>query len=57
MSDSKPMSAVKEFVAEHEPVEQDEVVDEFGRRGLTALRTLMRRHEVSYSLDWRLVTE
>lgn len=57
MSDSSPVSAVKEFVEEHEPVEQDRVEDEFGRQGLAALKTLMRRREVSYSIDWRLVTE
>lgn len=45
---------VLEYIEEHGPVEQDEVVDEFGRRGLEALRSLMERGDVSYTVDWKL---
>lgn len=48
---------VLDFVAEHEPLDQDRIEAEFGRQGLVALRTLMWRDDVSYNIDWDVVTD
>lgn len=48
---------VETWIQEREPVEQDAVVDEFGRRGLSALRSLMLQDRVSYTLDWKLAIQ
>lgn len=52
-----PTDAVEAFVRDHQPVEQDEVVAEFGNRGLAALKVLMRRNVVSYDAKWRIIHE
>lgn len=54
MTDSEE---VERFIRDNEPIEQEEVVEEFGRRGLSALRTLMQKHRVSHTVDWKLQTE
>lgn len=56
MSETDP-KRVERYVSENEPAEQDDVVAEFGRRGLSALRTLMRENRVSYTVDWKLHTD
>lgn len=45
---------VLEYVEEHGPIEQDEIEDEFGRRGLRSLKVLMARGDVSYTVDWKI---
>jgi len=52
-----PMDEVEQFIIDNEPVEQDRVVKEFGRRGRVALKQLMLKNRVSYSIDWKLVSE
>jgi hypothetical protein len=49
--------AVEQYVVEEQPVEQDRLVEEFGNRGLVALRYLMEKNKVSYTLDWKLTHE
>lgn len=49
--------AVETFIEENEPVEQDRVEERFGTSGLSALRELMRTNRVSYTVDWKLITE
>ena len=48
---------VLQFVSDREPVNQDAVVAEFGNRGLSALRKLMKDNKVSYTIDWKLTTD
>ena len=48
---------VEEWIAKHEPVDQDKLVEKFGRRGLASLRDLMEANRVSYNLEWDLQTE
>lgn len=48
---------VEQWIEENEPVDQDVLEDEFGRRGLKAVRELMEQNRVSYNLKWNLQTE
>ncbi len=57
MSDDTYSNGIERFISENEPVDQDVVVDEFGRRALVSLRELMIQNKVSYTLDWKLQSE
>lgn len=48
---------VEEWVAEHEPVTQDELLERFGWRGASALRELLDDNCVSYELERNMQTE
>lgn len=56
-STTPPTDAVESFIDDHEPVDQSEIRAEFGRQGLVALRTLMRKNRISYTLEYDLQTE
>jgi len=48
---------VLQFILDKEPVEQDRIVDEFGRNGLSVVRRLIDKKKVTYSIDWKLVID
>lgn len=48
---------IEQWIREHGPVDQDRLVEEFGQRGLLEARELMKQNRISYSLDWKLLTE
>ena len=53
----RSVNGIERWIRQREPVEQDELVEEFGRSGLSYLRKLMIQNRVSYTLDWKLQTE
>lgn len=57
MGEANATRAVEQYIEDNEPVDQDIVEAEFGRRGLRAVRELMEQNRVSYTLDWDLQTE
>lgn len=48
---------VEEWIAKHEPVDQDKLKERFGQRGLAALAKLMETDRATYDLDWDLVID
>ena len=51
------VSDIEQYIRENEPVEQDGIRDEFGRRGLAEVKRLMTAGRVSYTRDWMLQTQ
>lgn len=64
MAEREPETQVRRELSADEPVDQSEFVESFSRtseleeqRVLSALRNLMERDKVSYTLDYNLQTE
>lgn len=51
------MTDIEEYIAENQPVDQDDFKKKFGTDGLAEVRQLMESNKVSYNLDWDLVHE
>lgn len=54
---AEDVESVLEYISKHDPVDQNCIVEEFGNRGLKALRELMSQNRVTYNIDWKLTPD